>query len=101
MIREMVRIALYEDGTYKVEDTDPDYATQRMYGVDKDGRDVDVYYCRKDKWEWYLSKLLNSKVKDIDKEIKKLQRNKKDMEELKNEVLKNLEEAKNERETES
>ena len=91
MIREMVRLALYEDGTYKVEDADPDQATQRLYGVDKDGRDVDVYYCRKDKWEWYLSKLLNSRVKDIDKEIKKLQRNKKEMEKLKNWVLKNLE----------
>ena len=91
MKREMVRIALYEDGTYEVKDTDQDYVTQRMYGVDKDGRDVDVYYCLKDKWEWYLSKLLSSKVKDIDKEIKKLQRNKKRMEKLKNWVLKNLE----------
>ena len=100
MMREMVRLALYEDGTYEVKDTDSDQATQRLYGVDKDGRDVDVYYCRKDKWEWYLSKLLNSKVKDIDKEIKILQKKKKEMEKLKNEVLKNLE-AKNERETES
>lgn len=91
MKREMVRLALYEDGTYKVEDTSPDIATERMYGWDKDGGDVDVYYCRKDKWEWYLSKLLNSKVKDIDQEIRKLRRKKKEMEELKNEVLKNLE----------
>ena len=91
MKREMVRLALYEDGTYKVEDLDQNYATQRLYGVDKDGRDVDIYFCRKDKWKWYLMKLLNSNVKDIDKEIKKLQRNKKEKEKLRDQVLKNLE----------
>lgn len=54
MKQEMVKLTLYEDGTYKVEDSDPDYKTQRMYGVDKDGRGMDIYYCRKDKWEWYI-----------------------------------------------
>ena len=87
----MVRVTLYEDGEYKVEDVDPHCATQRLYGMEK-GRSTDIYYCKKERWKEYLLKLCDTK--DIDKKIKELVHYKRQKEVLKQKILSELREAK-------
>ncbi len=50
MKREMVKVTLYENGRYTVEDVPSDYATQKLCGV-KDGMHVDIYHCLKKNWK--------------------------------------------------
>lgn len=88
MTREMVCVRLYEDGTYEVNDIDSSYATQRLFGLCEKGT-FDAYYCRKDKWRCYLLKLIDTSR--IDKEIKELQKRKRDMQKLKDKISKELE----------
>ena len=88
MVREMVCVRLYRDGTYEVKDIDSSYATQRLAGSCEKGT-FDVYYCRKDKWKYYLLKLIDTSR--IDKEIKELQKRKRDMQKLKDKISKELE----------
>ena len=87
MKREMVSVTLYEDGTYKVEDIPDYYATQKLYGV-HDGKSCKIYHCFKSKWKTYLLKLLSTN--DIDKQIAKLNKQKKDIIELRNKIKKEL-----------
>ncbi len=86
--REMVSVSLYEDGTYDVEDINPEYATVRLYGS-KNGKHCDVYYCPKASWKKYLLKLLSTK--DIDKKIKELEKQKKKIEKLREKITKEIE----------
>lgn len=86
-MKEMVEVILHENGTYEVNDIDPHYATQLMYGYDgSTGLHYRLYKCPKDEWKPYLMKLLSTE--DIDKEIRKLQKQKKEMEKLKKEIIK-------------
>lgn len=86
-MKEMVEVILYENGTYEVNDVDPHHATQMLYGYNGSTRiHFRKYYCPKDKWKTYLIKLLSTK--DIDKKIQKLQKQKKEMEKLKEKIIK-------------
>lgn len=86
-MKEMVEVILWENGTYEVKDTDLHYATQRLSRYSgSTGLCAELYICPKDKWKTYLMKLLSTK--DIDKKIKELQKQKKAMEKLKEEIIK-------------
>ena len=91
----MVKVKLYKDMIHNtdemfiVEDADPNLATHRGYGWDSMG-EHESYYCPKKSWKKYLLKLLSTK--DIDKEISKLQKKKKKIEELKAKITKEIEE---------
>ena len=78
--RKMVRVKLFEDGTYTIEDIEPIYATQRLTGF-QNGQSVETYYCPKNKWKYYLLKLCDTKR--IDNEIKELLKRKEQLESLK------------------
>lgn len=92
MKREMVSVVLYEDGTYTVEDIPDYYATQELYGM-RDGKNCKIYHCFKSKWKTYLLRLLSTK--DIDKQIAKLNKQKKTITELKNRLKKEFDDDKN------
>ena len=85
--REMVKVILYEDGTYTVEDVDSSYATQRMYGC-RNGKNCDIYYCFKSRWKEYLVRLLSTN--DIDRQIDELKKKKRAKEALKTKILKEM-----------
>jgi len=88
-MREMVEVILYENGTYEVNDIDPHCATQRLYRYNGQAKlSAKVYNCPKDKWETYLMKLISTK--DIDRKIKELQKQKKAIENLKENIVKTL-----------
>lgn len=89
MKREMVSVVLYEDGTYIVEDIPDYYATQKLYGM-RDGKNCKIYHCIKSKWKIYLLKLLSTKDIDIDKQIVELNKQKKAIIELKEQIKKEL-----------
>lgn len=88
MKREMVTVSLYEDYTYEVEDTSPDYATMEFVGW-KNGKSCIGYYCLKARWKNYLLKLIDPKK--IDKEIEELQQKKRRVEKLREKILKEIE----------
>lgn len=88
MIREMVKVVLYDNGEYEVREADPYYMTQRMSGMNDKGH-YELYYCKKDKWKHYLLELLSTK--DIDEKIEKLKEQKKAKEELAAKIKKELE----------
>lgn len=94
-MREMVEVVLWEDGTYEVEDTNPNHVTQMMYRYDCKGlgRSGKVYICKKEKWKYYLMKMLSTK--DIDDEIRELKKKKKAMEQLKEKISKEIKESEN------
>lgn len=87
MKREMVSVILYEDGTYIVEDIPDYYATQKLYGM-RDGKSCKIYHCIKSKWKTYLLRLLSLSTKDIDKQIAELNKQKKAIMELKEQIKK-------------
>lgn len=87
MSREMVRVILYENGKYTVGDIEPYWATQRLYGY-SNGKRYDGYNCLKSRWKYYLLKLLDTA--EIDKEIKKLQKRKRDVEKLRKKITDEL-----------
>lgn len=89
MKREMVSVVLYEDGTYIVEDIPDYYATQKLYGM-RDGKNCKIYHCAKSKWKIYLLKLLSTNDINIDKQIAKLNKQKKAIMELKEQIKKEL-----------
>lgn len=93
-MREMVEVRLWEDGTYEVEDTEPHFATQKLYSYDgKLGRNGKAYICKKEKWKYYLMKLLSTN--DIDNQIRELKKKKKAMEQLKEKISKEIKENEN------
>ena len=71
----MVKVILYEDGTYSVEDIESYYATQELVGW-TNGKRMNIYHCPKSQWKKYLFKLLSPEAKDIDKQIEKLNKRK-------------------------
>jgi hypothetical protein len=87
MRREMVKVVLYEDGTYEVNEAESHHATQHMVGMDNRGR-FESYYCPKNEWKHYLLELLCTK--DIDAKIEKLKEQKKIREELAAKIKKEL-----------
>lgn len=87
MKREMVSVVLYEDGTYKIEDIPDYYATQKLCGM-RDGKYCKIYHCVKSKWKTYLLRLLSTK--DIDTQIAELNKQKKVIMELKEQIKKEL-----------
>jgi len=87
MKREMVVVRLYDDYTYDVEDTDPDYATSMFCGY-KNGKTCIGYHCPKSRWKNYLLKLIDPKK--IDKEIRELQRKKRKVEKMRDKILKEI-----------
>ena len=89
MSREMVEVILYEDGTYEVNDIDPNYATQRLFGC-RHNMLCDVYHCPKNNWKKYLLKLISTN--GIDKKIKELEKQKRKLKRLKEEITKELKE---------
>lgn len=91
MKREMVSVVLYEDGTYTVEDILDYYATQKLYGM-RDGKNCKIYHCVKSKWKTYLLKLLSTN--DIDEQIAELNKQKKAIMELKEQIKKELDDNK-------
>ncbi len=87
MKREMVKVILYENGTYEVKDIESDYATQRLVGW-VNGSKCDIYYCYKSKWRSYLMKLLDTSA--INKDIRELQKRKKAIEKLRVRISKEI-----------
>ena len=87
MLDEMVKVILYENGEYEVNEADPHRATQHMVGMGNKGR-FELYYCPKDKWKHYLLKLLSTE--SIDKEIEELKKQKKAKEELRAKIKKEI-----------
>lgn len=60
-MREMIKVIVYYDGTWEVENVGLcNYATQHGYTIRK-GKSGEYYYCPKRKEEYYKKKL----VKDI------------------------------------
>lgn len=93
MKREMVSVVLYEDGTYIVEDIPDYYATQKLCGM-RDGKNCKIYHCAKSKWKTYLLRLLSTNNIDIDKQIAELNKQKKAIMELKEQIKKELDDKK-------
>ena len=91
MKREMVKVTLYANGKYTVEDISPDHATKRLCGM-KDGMNVDIYYCLKKSWKKYLLRLLSTT--EIDRQIAELKRQKQKIIELKERLNSELSESK-------
>ena len=89
MAREMVKVILFEDGTYEVNDIPNDYVTQKLCGF-YNGKRCDIYYCLKPKWKYYLLKLLSTSTRNIDKQISELQRKKENRLKLRGEILKEI-----------
>lgn len=89
-MREMVEVILYDDGTYEVNGVDSRHVTQKMVGW-SGSRHLEKYYCKKDKWKYYLMKLLDTK--DIDRQIQRLKKKKKEMEKLKEKISKEIKES--------
>ena len=87
MSREMVCVRLYRDGTYEIEDIDSRYVTQRLVGCCDKGY-FEEYHCLKSRWKYYLLKLLDTA--EIDKEIKKLQKRKRDVQKLRKKITDEL-----------
>lgn len=87
MSREMVRVCLYEDGTYEVKDIESYWATQKLYGICDKGS-YRAYNCLKGKWKYYLLKLLDTA--EIDKEIEKLQKCKRNVEKSRKKITEEL-----------
>lgn len=65
---EMVYIMLFHDGTYKIEVAPSYKRTYRHCGV-IDGKPYVGQFCKKDKWEWHLRRLISSLIKDNNKRI--------------------------------
>ena len=65
---EMVDIMLFHDGTYKIVDAPSYKRTYRHCGV-YDGKPYVGQFCKKDKWEWHLRRLISSLIKDNNKRI--------------------------------
>lgn len=91
-MREMVEVVLWDDGTYEVNIVDSNHVTQRMVGW-SGSRHFEKYYCKKDKWKYYLMKLIDTK--DIDRQIQRLKKKKKEMEKLKEKISKEIKENDN------
>lgn len=87
MTREMVKVILYENGTYEVKDIEADHATQRLVGR-VNGSKCDIYYCHKSKWKSYLLRLLDTNA--IDENIRELQKRKKAIERLRVRISKEI-----------
>lgn len=85
--REMVKVILYEDGHYEVNDAESHHATQRLYGF-YNGQHVDIYYCKKNKWKMYLLKLLSTN--EIDEQIKELQKKKEHLNDLRQKIVREI-----------
>ena len=83
----MVRVCLYEDGTYEVKDIESYWATQKLYGACDKGH-YRAYNCLKGRWKYYLLKLLDTS--DIDKEIKELQKRKRARQKLRKKITDEL-----------
>lgn len=92
MKREMVSVT-FEDSTYTVEDIPDYYATQKLYGM-RDGKNCKIYHCVKSKWKTYLLTLLSVNDIDIDKQIAELNKQKKAIMELKEQIKKELDDNK-------
>lgn len=90
MTREMVKVKLYANGKYTVEDAPSDYKIQRLYGV-SDGMDVYIYYCPKKSWKKYLLKLLSTT--EIDRQIAELTRQRQKIIKLKERLNSELSES--------
>ena len=84
--QEMVRVKVYGDGTYAVEDIDPECATQKLVGFDDKGF-YNCYNCPKGNYERYLLRLLVTE--EIDSKIA-------DLEEAKRRIIRTREEIKKE-----
>lgn len=90
MTREMVKVMLYENGRYTVEDAPSDYATQRLHGT-RDGMHVDIYYCLKKNWKKYLLKLASTA--EIDRRIAELKKQKQKIIELRERLIREVSES--------
>lgn len=90
MKREMVEVTLYANGRYTVEDISSHYRTQRLWG-ERNGVDVDVYYCPKKSWKKYLLKLLSTT--EIDKQIAELKKQKQKIIELRERLNREISES--------
>ena len=72
MEREMIRLVLYEDGTVEEEPILSNRATQKAYTV-KDGKRGIFYFCRKDKRDYYLKKLIKEEIRNNVKKITEIE----------------------------
>ena len=70
-MREMIAVRVYKDGRIKIEPASPYLATQELYFSDEDGIGF-MYYCKKDKAEFYANKLVRKREKKIQEEMKQL-----------------------------
>lgn len=66
--RQMVRVAIFYDGTYIVDDIDSNYATQKLYGW-FNGQSCIMYHCLKDKQKLYLKRGVKEISKQCDKDL--------------------------------
>lgn len=90
-MREMVCVSLYEDGYYEVKDIESCYSTQMCYFVkQKESGECKKgieYFCQKDKQDLYLKKLADRMLKDVEKEISKVQKKKRRVEKIRKKIL--------------
>ena len=80
-MREMSKVIVYYDGTWKIEDLDCNYDTQHLYCTIK-GKSGECYYCSKGTEEYYKKRLVESIISRQEEKVKKEQ-----------EILNNLKEV--------
>ena len=68
----IVKVKVFYDGTWEIEDLDCNYATQHLYCTIK-GKSGECYHCLKGKEEYYKKRLVKSIIKKQEEKVKKEQ----------------------------
>lgn len=71
-MREMIKVIVYYDGTWDIENLDGNYATQHLYCTIK-GKSGECYHCLKGKEEYYKKKLVKNIIKKQEEKVKEAQ----------------------------
>ena len=73
---KMVKVQVFYDGTYKIEEGKENAMTQYLY-VSENGEFGEMYICSKEEVEKYKNKLINDIVNINKKKIKRLKKSNK------------------------
>ena len=68
----MVKVKVFYDGTYEVEDTDSNHATQHLY-ITHGNNSGQMYICKKDKVDYYKKRLVKEIIKRQREKVKEEQ----------------------------
>ena len=69
---EMVEVRVFYDGTVEVEPTDSCHATQHLY-ITYGNKSGQMYYCKKDKADYYKKRLVKEIIKRQKEKVKEEQ----------------------------